>query len=293
MLGVGRRLRAGMLYFLYTFDKSWEEAIHKVHAFIDKHVKHALKDIEQDSRMVSSKIPLLDQPSPPHRHILLHEMAKEIQDPIDLRSQVIHVFMPARDTTPIIVGNALFHLARNPVIWNDLRDKALTLGSQSLTFEVLKSLILFRHVVFETLRLQPFAGRVFRTALRNTILPVGGGFNGQSPIFVEKGTVVALNHWGLHHDRDIWGDDVHEFKPQRWVGKRPMWEFIPFLGGPRICPAQQQVMTQTVYVLVRLVREFSSIENRDPVQEYVEFAKMTTQSRNGVKVALVPATKEE
>ena len=220
-------------------------------------------------------------------------MAKEIRDPVELRFQVLNVFVPSRDTVSAAVSNALFHLARNPSMWTDLRDAALKLGSQPLTFEVLKSLVLFKHVFFETLRLQGPGGRVLRTVLRNAILPVGGGPDGKAPVFLEKGSVVALNNWGLHHDRDIWGDDVHEFKPNRWVGKRPMWEFVPFLGGPRICPANQQVQTQVVYVLVRLTREFAKIENRDPVFEYVELTKMITESRNGVKIALVPPSDGE
>lgn len=133
---------------------------------------------------------------------------------------------------------------------------------------------------------------MLRTALRDTVLPVGGGPSGRSPVFVEKGVTVALHLWGLHHDRDIWGDDVDEFKPRRWVDRRPMWEFVPFLAGPRVCPAQQQVLTQAVYVLVRLVREFSGIENRDPSLEYVEVIKMTVESRNGVKIALCPASSD-
>ena len=229
----------------------------------------------------------------PQRYILLHEMAKEIRDPIELRFQILNVFLPARDTTSIAVANALFHLARNPNVWTDLRSAALSLGSQPLTFEVLKSLTLFKYVLFETIRLQGPSGRVLRTALRNTLLPVGGGPSGRSPVFVEKGAVVALSLWGLHHDKDIWGDDVDEFKPQRWVDKRPMWEFVPFLGGPRICPAQQQVLTQAVYVLVRLVREFASIGNRDPTLEYVEMTKTTVESRNGVKIALRLASSDE
>jgi cytochrome P450 len=105
-------------------------------------------------------------------------------------------------------------------------------------------------------------------------------------VFVEKGTVVALNLYSLHHDKDIWGDDAFEFNPYRWEGKKPMWEFVPFIGGPRMCPAQQQVLTQSVYLLVRLTREFVRIENRDEVWEYVESSKGVTESRNGVKVAL-------
>ena len=285
LAGAGRRRRAGMLRFRYMFDQKWKEAYEKVHAFIDIRVQKALEETAQE-KMSNEQIQ-------PQRYVLLHEMAKEIRDPIELRFQILNVFLPARDTTSIAVANTLFHLARNPKVWTDLRSAALSLGSQPLTFEVLKSLTLFKYVLFETIRLQGPSGRVLRTALRNTIIPVGGGPSGRSPVFVEKGGIVALHLWGLHHDRDIWGDDVDEFKPQRWVDKRPMWEFVPFLGGPRVCPAQQQVLTQAVYVLVRLVREFAGIENRDPTLEYVEMTKMTVESRNGVKIALCPASSDE
>ena len=292
LAGVGLRRRAGVLRFRYMFDKKWKQAYEKVHAFIDDHVKRALEQTAQDNSSTPRKKVSSDADTSPDRYILLYEMAKEIRDPIELRFQILNVFLPARDTTSIALGNALFHLARNPKVWTEMRSAALALGSRPLTFEVLKSLTLFKHVIFETLRLQGPSGRVLRTALHNTILPVGGGPDGQSPVFVERGAVVALHLWGLHHDRDIWGDDVDEFKPQRWVDRRPMWEFVPFLGGPRICPAQQQVLTQTVYVLVRLVREFAGIENRDSTQEYVELTKMTVESRNGVKIALFPASSD-
>jgi len=290
LLGLGRRRAAGTLrFFLYSFDGSWKQAYDKVHAFIDHHVKQALEETAPSGHQSDSKTPShLAQEVPQHRYILLYEMAKQIRDPIELRSQVLNVFVPSRDTVSVAVSNALFQLARNPAVWTSLRREALALGSKPLTFEVLKSLVLFKYVVFETLRLQGPGGHILRTALRDAILPAGGGPDGKAPVFVEKGTVVALNTWGLHHDRDIWGDDAHEFKPQRWIGKRPMWEFVPFLGGPRICPANQQVQTQVVYLLVRLTLEFEMIENRDPVHEYVELMRMITESRNGVKIALIP-----
>jgi len=155
-----------------------------------------------------------------------------------------------------------------------------------LTFESLKSLVDFRYVIFETLRLQGPAGRQVRRAIRDTILPRGGGMDGQSPILVKKGTSVSANRFQMHHDPDIYGPDAYIFKPERWIGRRPLWEFVPFSGGPHICPANQQVLTYAIYTLVRLTREFVSIEKRDSVLEYVELMKMTTQSRNGVQIAL-------
>ncbi|TGO41082.1 hypothetical protein BHYA_0027g00600 [Botrytis hyacinthi] len=135
----------------------------------------------------------------------------------------------------------------NPEIWTQLRAESIGLGDHPLTFESLKSLRSFRNVLQETLRLQGPAGRSQRLALKNTILPAGGGPDGKSPVFVEQGNVVALNIWGPNHDKDIstnirihrGADDVDEFKPQRFSDKTMGWEFTPFLSGPRICPAQQ------------------------------------------------------
>lgn len=53
------------------------------------------------------------------------------------------------------------------------------------------------------------------------------------PIYVPKGTVVTLNLFNLHHREDLWGNDVDEFKPERWTRYNRGWEFIPFGGGPR------------------------------------------------------------
>ena len=98
-----------------------------------------------------------------------------------------------------------------------------------------------------------------------------------------------MGTWCVHHSKEIWGDDVNEYKPDRWIGYRPGWEFVPFLGGPRTCPAQQQVLTHAVYILVRMTQTFVSIENRDPVFEYIEKFAMGFESRNGVKAAFKEA----
>ena len=289
LAGIGRRRRVGRMQFLYAFDRKWKRSYSKVHAFIDRHVARALEETKPNCEEASK----LNQHVGHERFLLLREMAKTVRDPLELRYQILNVFLAARDTTSILLGNALFQLARNPSVWADMRRVALALGSLPLTYDFIQSLALFRHVLFEVFRHQGPAGRIFREALCDTVLPVGGGTDGQSPILVEKGSTIALNTWSMNHDKDIWGDDVNEFKPERWIDKHLTSTFVPFFTGPRICPAQQQVLTQAAYVLVRLVQEFETLENRDPVLEYVEVTRLVTESQNGVKVALIPASPGE
>lgn len=248
---------------------------------MDKHVARALSDTKPSDDLET------ESPSS-SRYILINEMAKKIRDPIDLRFQVINVFFPARDSTGIVLSNVFFNLARNPDVWAELREQALALGDQPLTFELLKSLTSFKYVLFESLRLYGPSGRIARTAIHDTILPRGGGPDGTAPVFVQKGTVVALNTCAANHWKETWGEDVEEFKPKRWIGTKHTWDWTPSFGGPRMCPAQQQVLTQAVYLLVKTVTTFEKIENRDPSVGYVESTKMLTESRNGAKVALYP-----
>lgn len=32
---------------------------------------------------------------------------------------------------------------------------------------------------------------------------------------VEAGVDVMIDTWTLHHDKNVWGNDVEEFKPER------------------------------------------------------------------------------
>jgi cytochrome P450 len=124
--------------------------------------------------------------------------------------------------------------------------------------------------------------------MRDTVLPRGGGPNGQAPLFVPKGTVVGYNVYVMHRRYDVYGPDAEEFKPERWESLRLGWEYLPFNGGPRICLGQQYALTEASYVTVRLVQEFKQMESRDP-QDWQEGLTLTLCSRNGVKVGLSPA----
>ena len=138
------------------------------------------------------------------------------------------------------------------------------------------------------LRLYPLVPTNSRIALKDTVLPTGGGRLGTSPIFVPKGTLVATNSFVMHRFKDYHGTDADQFKPERWETKRQAWDYLPFGGGPRVCPGQQLALTETSYTVARLLQEFSGIESRDD-RDWTEKLTITMSNRNGVQIALFPA----
>lgn len=126
-----------------------------------------------------------------------------------------------------------------------------------------------------------------RQALRDTILPTGGGQDGCSPIFVPKGTLVCYDVYAMHRRPDIYGVDANEFRGEWWEdGKlQPCWGYVPFNGGPRICIGQRYALTEVGYVLVRMAQSFVEIEscNDGPWEESLT---LPVCSRNGAKVKL-------
>lgn len=55
-----------------------------------------------------------------------------------------------------------------------------------------------------------------RTAYQTTILPVGGGSDGQSPVLVRRGENVAYCIYAMHRRKDLYGHDAEDFRPERW-----------------------------------------------------------------------------
>lgn len=273
-------------------DKEWQVYCDVVHNYIDDRVEEAMarvsttKDDSEESRYVR----------------LIDELVKETTDRTALRYQILSVFSPAHDTVAVTLGNLFFHLARHPWAWSRLRDEILPTIDQPLTHKLLSSYKYLnwalRESEFNTAgtihidqgtahRLTPIAQSSQRECLDTCILPAGGGINGNHPLFVEKGTVIETNFRSMQRDKHFWGDDAEEFRPRRWQHARPTWEFTPFSGGPRICPALKLVYMECEYITASLLRKFSGLELRDSEVRWVEERRLIYQSRNGTLVSLV------
>lgn len=133
----------------------------------------------------------------------------------------------------------------------------------------------------------PVLPNIFRTALKSTSLPTGGGPDGKSPIYIPKGTMFSTSAYAIHRDTATWGPDAAEFKPERWDNnfKPGPGEYIPFGYGPRVCMGQQKALVESGYIVVRMVQEFSVIESHDE-KEWMGQVQLTAKNANGCLVSL-------
>ena len=279
---VGMRLHLPQ-WNIATRNEPFQYFCKMAHDFVDHHIANAIS-------LCSSDNPGKDQPQ---RFILAHELVRAHVHRDRIRAELLNVFLPAHEAVGVALTNIFFNLARHPEVYTKLRDEILKGGklNGTWTFDRLKGLKYLQQVINETFRLNPVIGTDTRMALRDTTLPTGGG-SGNYPIFVRKGDIVTVSFYDLHRRDDFFGPDAHLFRPERWQTLRSThWSYLPFGGGPRVCPGQNLALTEVGYTIVKLLEVFRTIENRDPVEEFVEVYKITTNSKNGAKVGLSLAQK--
>ncbi|KAL4759443.1 cytochrome P450 [Aspergillus foveolatus] len=275
----GLRLRLQWYKYLWLFrHQAWLDAVGVVHNYLNAHIDRTYKELEEYKRQGKD-------PEAADRNDLLWYMASNLQDKEALRSQICLIFVPNNDTTSIFISHILWNLARHPEVYKKCRQEVLALGDAELSFSVLRNMKYLNAVLNETHRLFPNGVTQVRKCIRDTTLPVGGGADGKQPIFVRKGDVVQVNKNVIHRDRDIWGSDAEDFRPERWENLRPYWNFVPFGGGPRRCPAQMLVTAEASYFLARLMRVYKRIEARDP-NPYVGVMRVGPSNKTGVQIAL-------
>ena len=126
-----------------------------------------------------------------------------------------------------------YYLAANPDVQRKLQkelDEALQNEDGSATsYEVVKNLPYLNAVINEALRLHSTSGIGLPR-----IVPEGGmSIQGHS---FKEGTVLSVPSYTIHRDREVWGDDVAVYRPERWFERDNdaiQRTFNPFSYGPR------------------------------------------------------------
>ncbi|CAK8534869.1 unnamed protein product [Lathyrus sativus] len=135
-------------------------------------------------------------------------------------------------------------------------------------------------ILYEVLRLYPPVLKLVRNIekevkLGNLILPVG----------VEVSLPILL----VHHDRELWGDDVKMFNPDRFsegISKATngRHSFFSFGGGPKICIGQNFSMMEAKMATTMILQHFSF--ELSPTYTHAPSPTVTLQPQYGVQIII-------
>ena len=267
----------GLLKWLPNAEyKRSQDAIHK---FADSVIAEAILTYDAKQRDLEK------HPSGSTRYVFLEELISRTRDPYVLRSELLNILLAGRDTTAGLLSCSWWVLARRPDIFAKLQAEVKTFEGKIPTYERVKDLKYLKYFLNESLRLMPIVPRNGRICVKDTVLPVGGGPDEKSPVFIAKGTLMLYSPWTFQRDKKYYGEDAEEFKPERWEHLRTGWEYLPFNGGPRICVGQQFALMEASYVTIRMLQTFEKVEAGDG-KDWCENITLTLASGTGCHVSL-------
>ncbi|RDB30006.1 hypothetical protein Hypma_014135 [Hypsizygus marmoreus] len=195
----------------------------------------------------------------------------------ELLSDTFTFLLAGHETSAHSLCFAVVLLALHPDIQQRVYEETLELWpdgvsspiSSSPYKESMAKLDYTQAVFHETLRLFPAVARLAKLVTTDTTLKARrfsttsmGKIRNveQYEVPIKAGSMVLIDIIGLHMNPIHWGEDVAEFKPERFIDtdtyRWPRDAFNAFSGGPRSCIGQRFSITESVCILAHITRKY-------------------------------------
>ncbi|KAG5676230.1 hypothetical protein PVAND_006079 [Polypedilum vanderplanki] len=250
-----KRMARPWLNFEFFFQRSQlYQDIKKSFALIHQHVDEIIKLYETNraNGFVSGKMNIIDQ--------LMSEKSNLTKD--EIRDE-IYIFLFAGYETSSMALAAVFLLI---AIHKDVQAKVIEevdelFDGENVSMENLSKFKYVDYVVKETLRLFPTIPIVPRKVTEDFQL---------NEYTIPKDTILLEFIYALHRNPQVWGEDVLEFKPERFAPENYQKidpnAFVPFAGGRRKCIGYKYAMNFLKIVVIHFFKYYevsSSLKYKD------------------------------
>ncbi|KAF4461647.1 Pisatin demethylase [Fusarium albosuccineum] len=187
----------------------------------------------------------------------------------EINTQALAAVGAGSDTVACGIQSFIYHMIHHPNAWER--------AHAEVEEAVKKGLCQDRVVSYADSQQLPFVQACVKEALRifgpvpmglPRIAPKGGLTIGDRTL--PEGTIVSVSPWAIHHSKELWGEDAHEFNPDRWLeadaaAKEKYW--VPFGAGYGSCPGQNVAKIELAKITATLVRDYD-IKQVDSKQEW-------------------------
>lgn len=222
-----------------------------------------LRDLEADTKAKADGMP--------------RDFMDRLWDQHDLdpdKVSMYHIFMmglsnitAGSDTTASTLSGLFYHLMTHPRVLAKLKEEIADLTakgqlSERPTFKESQQLTYFDAVVKESLRLHSAVGLPLWRVVPEGGVEVAGEF-------LPAGTEIGINAWVAHRNKNVWGHDAEEFRPERWLEAQALAEagqretlqrmeayYLPFGLGSRTCIGRHISILEISKLVPRLLRDF-------------------------------------
>ncbi|KAL4249729.1 Cytochrome P450 superfamily protein [Abortiporus biennis] len=193
----------------------------------------------------------------------------------EILGQIATLVFAATDTMSAALSHTLSLLAQHQDVQEKVRQELFNIkhGKEDISYDTLMDRLPYLDAVCrETLRLYPPITTVFREAFEDAVLPLSKpiiGIDGQtiSEIPIPKGTTFLIGILASNRNKESWGEDAHEWKPERWLSPLPQAvanakvpgvysNLMTFLGGGRSCIGFKYAQLEMKIVISVLLESF-------------------------------------
>lgn len=153
------------------------------------------------------------------KFLAAHEERPKLMTETLVTTMAVSMAFAGSETTAISLSAAFYFLLKHPIALERLRseiDEAALAGAFSdyetglVTWHESQRLQYLDACIQETFRLHPAAGLPLER-----VVPKGGAEIAGH--FVPGGTIVGCSAWVIHMDKNIFGEDVDSYRPERWL----------------------------------------------------------------------------
>ncbi|KAK4564749.1 hypothetical protein RGQ29_006713 [Quercus rubra] len=203
------------------------------------------------------KIDLAEGKASPTQDILSHMLltcdeSGTYMNELDIADKILGLLIGGHDTASASCTFIVKYLAELPHIYDGVYKEQMEIAKSKapgelLNWDDIQKMKYSWNVACEVLRLAPPLQGAFREAINEFV------FNG---FFIPKGWKLYWSANSTHRSAQYF-PDPEKFDPSRFEGRGPApYTFVPFGGGPRMCPGKEYARLEILVFMHNLVKRF-------------------------------------